>query len=71
MIREDMIERFRCAVNAAFADIVKNDTLHVSCISCVHFRHKEEVCNLYKQRPPAKVIAAGCPQYMDNLGVPF
>ena len=29
-----------------------------SCLQCTHFNDKEE-CVLYKQRPPAKIIAMG------------
>jgi hypothetical protein len=50
-----------------------------SCMTCRHFNEKskvlynpqvpEEQCELYSLRPPAKVIAFGCPSWSDD--VPF
>ncbi len=35
-----------------------------SCLSCGFFREKDEACTAYNnQRPPARVIAFGCPTY--------
>ena len=34
-----------------------------SCIQCGHFNEIKELCVLYKQRPPAKVIVNGCPSH--------
>lgn len=32
-----------------------------TCINCEHFDEPSEVCRLAGQRPPARVIAHGCP----------
>ena len=42
-----------------------------SCINCLHFNEKEEICKLYKARPPARVIVFGCSSYADVDEVPF
>lgn len=43
-----------------------------SCISCDHFNEPEEICKKFGQRPPARVIAFGCPAYDDvEDSVPF
>lgn len=34
-----------------------------SCITCEHFNHTYEMCELAKQKPPAEVIANGCPSW--------
>jgi hypothetical protein len=39
------------------------EQLNTTCIKCGHFNEKDEMCNLYKQRPPARVIAFGCPSF--------
>ncbi len=52
---------------AAFAD----NGLWQSCISCDHWQSVNEMCGLYKSRPPARVIAFGCPSYADDNDIPF
>lgn len=31
-----------------------------TCLGCEHFAESSEVCAVYKQRPPARVIVQGC-----------
>lgn len=70
--REAVTNKLRETLRTAVAQVLADDILTSSCISCVHFKEKQgEICNLYKMRPPAKVIAFGCPSYMDNLDIPF
>lgn len=40
-----------------------------TCLSCEHFDEPSEVCALAQARPPARVIAHGCPSY--SAQVPF
>lgn len=40
-----------------------------TCLSCEHFHEPTEVCALAQARPPARVIAHGCPSY--SARVPF
>lgn len=42
-----------------------------TCLECLHFRKADETCQLATPpaRPPAEVIAYGCPAYEDE--VPF
>ena len=40
-----------------------------TCLTCAHFDEATETCALAKARPPARVIAYGCPQYLPD--VPF
>jgi hypothetical protein len=39
-----------------------------SCMTCIHFKEGTEICALYEERPPARVIAYGCPSWEDDTG---
>lgn len=41
-----------------------------TCVHCLHFDLQAETCALARQRPPATVIAFGCPSFLDG-NVPF
>lgn len=41
-----------------------------TCINCINFDEANELCRLVKMRPPARVIAFGCPKYDDDK-IPF
>ena len=51
--------------------IEKTDDPFANCLNCLNFDEKNEICNLYNQRPPAKVIAYGCPQWIDVTEIPY
>ena len=40
-----------------------------NCLNCAHFNMKKEVCIKFKRRPPARVIAEGCPSW--DIDLPF
>lgn len=42
----------------------------VTCVHCAHFT-EAETCALANQRPPARVIAFGCPAFDRRADVPF
>ena len=42
-----------------------------NCINCRHFKEEIELCNLANSRPPASVIAYGCPSHEDIEEIPF
>lgn len=37
------------------------------CITCDTFNEKEEICTKYNMKPPARVIAFGCPEYVNDI----
>lgn len=41
-----------------------------SCVNCVNFIPDGELCGLAGQRPPARVIAEGCPSW-EHDDIPF
>lgn len=69
--RASLTEMLRHAVSGAVEGIMHGEKPTPSCISCVHFDEQPELCRVYKQRPPARIIAYGCADYTDNLDVPF
>lgn len=43
-----------------------------SCITCINFKEDVELCDIYKQRPPARIIAKGCESYSNiSEDIPF
>lgn len=55
------------ALQSAARDIARSVTDNFStCVNCLHFDEPAETCTLYKARPPARVIAHGCPEF-DSL----
>lgn len=39
-----------------------------NCVSCCNFNEGTEICKLANERPPARVIVAGCDSWID---IPF
>jgi len=54
-----------------FLDVCEGEHLFKNCITCVNFDRKKELCKLANLRPPAEVIAYGCPQYISEDEIPF
>lgn len=42
-----------------------------NCINCNRFDQQKEICKKFNARPPARVIAYGCPEHDDMYEVPF
>ena len=51
--------------------IETTDPLYKSCLNCNQFNEQKELCGLANQRPPARVIAYGCPSWEDVDEIPF
>lgn len=51
----------------------KIEPIYKSCLNCEKFDEKQEICKHMNcnQRPPARVIAYGCPQWEDYDEIPF
>lgn len=57
---------------AALENLIKNsDPIYKSCLNCDNFNEQMELCKLVNQRPPARVIAYGCPKWSDKDEIPF
>lgn len=71
-VRRSLIHEVECdaiaeKLTAGISQVLYSMTK--TCLTCDHFNEPQEQCTLYKQRPPAKIIAFGCPSYVNE--VPF
>lgn len=41
----------------------ENAGMNKTCLNCFHFEEAVETCKICNQRPPARVIVEGCPEY--------
>ncbi len=42
-----------------------------NCLNCEHFTEEQELCRLWKAKPPARVICYGCKDHCDVGTIPF
>ena len=59
------------AVIGAVANVLENEPVYRSCMNCFRFNEHVELCNLCNMRPPARIIAYGCPKWEDIEDIPF
>lgn len=71
-LRTDAYYDVQTALNNALETTCKQNGLLRSCLNCHHFIEAKEGCKLANmQRPPARVIAYGCPSWEDKDEIPF
>jgi len=69
---EAKLELSSAAANAVMRVLeMTGNYAYQTCIKCDHFDEPNEICKLYKMRPPAKIIAFGCEKYEDDDWIPF
>lgn len=51
-----------------FQTKVINNRIWNCCWNCKFFDRNKEICNTYKQRPPAIVITVGCKDHFPQIG---
>lgn len=61
MGREIDLQMIGAKVGQAFVEQLRVYTR--TCLSCTKFDEKQEECKQYGKRPPARIIAYGCPDY--------
>lgn len=71
LIRDGLAEAVCQRIIQSMRSVLAGELPVSSCLSCVHFNEPNEICGRYNQRPPARVIANGCPEYIDYYDVPF
>lgn len=70
-IRDGLANELRNRLRDTMNEVLANSLPTSSCLSCVQFDEPNEICKLYKRRPPARVIAHGCPAYIDHYDIPY
>lgn len=63
--RQQIAETVAELLKPAIAQAIENATR--TCITCDHWQKPTELCALYGKRPPAHVIAFGCPAYENEI----
>ena len=61
------IEKGSVEYMLALTEKLLQHSIITSCVLCINFDAKTEFCRLANQRPPAKTIVLGCPQWLDDL----
>lgn len=41
--------------------------LYRTCLNCINWNDRTELCQKYKSRPPLKVIVTGCEEHDDEI----
>lgn len=61
------------AINKAVDGVIQRSEVFKSCLTCHHWEgeNDKDTCKKYQARPPARIIANGCPDYDDYDDIPF
>ena len=71
-LRPDARHDLRARIYNAVEIEIEKENIYRNCMNCINFREMQnEVCDLVMQRPPARVIAYGCPKWEDKEDIPF
>lgn len=70
-LRSDVKYDLRASIYYCIEETIKHNPIYQSCLNCINFNEQKELCNLYNQRPPARIIAYSCPMWEDKETVPF
>lgn len=62
--RQDLLNKLALG----FTEYMMQTGYFCTCLNCHNWNDKQEICKLYNQRPPARVIVSGCESHED---VPF
>jgi len=55
-------------LSSLLTDYMMDIGMFRTCLNCAYWNEKNETCQYYKQKPPAKVIVCGCETHTD---IPF
>jgi len=65
-----MIIRIRETRYSKIDNLLRNE-LYQNCLNCLHWKETDDLCGLYKEIPPPKIIVAGCETYRDIDDIPY
>lgn len=70
--REAEIDLASAIRGAIWSQFLRTDIFPFqNCLQCTYFGEKEEFCKKHKAKPPARVIAYGCPDFDDVSEIPY
>lgn len=58
-------KEFAHEIGQVVADYIYSNTK--TCLRCSHFNESTEICGMYAQRPPARVITFGCEHFDEEI----
>lgn len=66
--REAMIAKIAKDIGERLAD----DGYFKNCYNCEHWiegppDNRQQICGMFKKRPPTHIIVSGCPEHSDNI----
>lgn len=70
-LRLEQYYDLRSLINGAVTKVLSDDSAYQNCLVCNNFNETTELCKLANQRPPARIIAYGCPSFEDKEQPPF
>lgn len=70
-LRIDAYYDLQTIITESLNKLAEQNHIYRSCINCINFNQRQELCWLVKQKPPAKVIVFGCPKWEDKDQIPF
>ena len=66
------VHDIRYAIQVSVTNALSATDLYQSCLTCKRFNQNSEICGLYNQRPPARIIVNACKDYVDvEDDIPF
>ncbi len=73
IIRQNNHVDFHSAIQTAVDNVIKNPMTmpYQNCLNCKHWKPTDDICGLYKAKPPTEIIVYSCPSYEDDMDIPF
>ena len=72
-MRQESYADFKSALDAAIAKVIANPLSipYKNCLNCEHWKYTEDLCGLYKAKPPTEILVYGCDSHKDDQDIPF
>ena len=73
IMRQESYADFRSALDQAIERIIHDPISmpYQNCLNCKHWKLTDDICGLYKAKPPTEILIYSCPSYEDDMNIPF